>query len=158
ASQLVVTTQPPPDLTAGIGFSLAVSAEDGFGNVDTNFKGSVALGPASDLGGTITATASAGVASFAGVLLDKVGAGYTLQATGTGLSSATTSAIAVSAAPATQLVITTEPPAGVTAGSGFGLAVNAEDGFGNLDTTFRGSVALTLTNDATGATLGGTST
>ena len=39
------------------------------------------------LGGTLAVNASAGVATFAGLTLDKAGAGATLQATGGGLSS-----------------------------------------------------------------------
>ena len=54
--------------------------------------------------------------------------------------------------------MTTQPPASVTAGSGFGLVVTAEDGFGNVDPTFTGSVTLALANNPGGATLGGTLT
>ena len=62
----------------------------------------------------------------------------------------------MTAATATQLVVTTQPPASVTAGSGFGLVVTAEDAFGNVDPTFTGSVTLALANNPGGATLGGT--
>ena len=121
-----MTTQPPASVTAGSGFGLVVKAEDAFGNVDPTFTGSVTLALADNpngatLGGTLAVNAGAGVATFAGLTLDKAGAGTTLRATGTGLSFATTSAITVTAATATQLVVTTQPPASVTAGSGFGL-------------------------------------
>ena len=75
----------------------------------------------------MTVNASAGVATFSGLTLNKAGAGATLRASGAGLSSATTGAITVTAATATQLVVTTSPPGSVTAGSGFGLVVTAED-------------------------------
>ena len=75
----------------------------------------------------MTVNASAGVATFSGLTLNKAGAGATLLASRHRLSSATTSAITVTAATATQLVVTTQPPASVTAGSGFGLVVTAED-------------------------------
>ena len=86
ATKLVVApqSQPPSSVTAGMGFGLVVRAEDGFGNVDPNFSGSVALAMANNpgnaiLGGTITATASAGVATFSGVLLIKAASGDTLR-------------------------------------------------------------------------------
>ena len=90
------------------------------------------------LGGTFAVNASAGVATFSGLTLDKAGGGVTLRASGAGLSPATTGAITVTAAAATQLVVTTQPPASVTAGSGFGLIVAAEDPFGNVDPSFAG--------------------
>ena len=60
---------------------------------------------------------------------------------------------------ATQVVVTTPPPASVTAGGTFSLTVTAEDGSGKVDTTYNGPVILILNvptgGDAT-ATLGGT--
>ena len=60
---------------------------------------------------------------------------------------------------ATQVVVTTPPPASVTAGGTFSFTVTAEDGSGNVDTTYNGPVMLIL-NVPTGgnatATLGGT--
>src|SRR5262249_33991238 len=47
------------------------------------------------LGGTLSATASQGVATFSGLTINKVGSGYTLQVTSSGLSSAVTNAIDV---------------------------------------------------------------
>ena len=53
-------------------------------------------------------------------------------------------------------MVTQQPPASVTAGSGFGLTVQAEDGSGNLITSFNGTVTVALANNPGGATLGGT--
>jgi hypothetical protein len=47
------------------------------------------------LGGTLSVTASQGVATFFGLTINKVGSGYTLQVTSSGLSSAVTNAINV---------------------------------------------------------------
>src|SRR5262249_34231254 len=96
ATQLVVTTQPPASVTAGSDFGLAAAAEDAQGNVVTTFAGSVTLALASNpggstLGGTLTLTATQGVATFSGLTLDKAGSGYTLQASSSGLTSATSS-------------------------------------------------------------------
>jgi hypothetical protein len=142
---------------------LTVVAEDRFGNTDPSFNGLVAVSLANNrggatLGGVATVTANAGAAALSGLTLDRAAAGVTLQVSSNGLGAATTSAIDVSAAPASQLVITAEPPASVSAGSGFGLVVMAEDRFGNVDPSFNGTEALSLANNPGGATLGGTST
>jgi streptogramin lyase len=83
---LVVTQQPPASVTAGSGFGLTVQAEDSSGNLITSFNGkvTVALGSnpgGSTLGGTLTVTASAGVATFSGLTLNKAASGYALAAT-----------------------------------------------------------------------------
>ena len=163
ASQLVLTTQPPAGVTAGNAFGLVATAEDPFGNVDPSFVSSVNLALATNpngaiLGGTPTVNASAGVATFSGLTLDEAGAVVTLGASASGLSPATTGAITVAAETATRLVVTAQPSASVSAGTGFGLVVMAEDGFGNVDSTFTGGVSLTLANNPNGATLGGAST
>ena len=70
-AQLVVTQPPPAAVTAGSPFDFGVSVEDAFGNVVSNSDAEVALnvlGGASGttLGGTTTAIASGGVATFDG--------------------------------------------------------------------------------------------
>lgn len=162
ATQLRVTTPPPAAVTAGADFNLAVSVEDAYGNVDTNFSGTVTLALSdnpggSTLGGTLTATAVGGIASFLDLTLNEVVNGYTLLATSAGVSSATTSSFAVTpAGVATQLVLTTQPPASIIAGDSFSATVTAEDGFGMVDAAFDGSVTLALANNSVGGTLGGT--
>jgi FKBP-type peptidyl-prolyl cis-trans isomerase 2 len=158
-TRLVVTTQPS-GVIAGQGFSMAVSAEDAFGNVDSNFTGTVSLALANDpgntsLGGNLAVQASGGVALFSGLTLDVADPGYTLQASYTGLSSATTNPFTVTAGKATQLVIATQPPASVTAGSGFGFTVYAEDSLGNIDQSFNGGVSVALSANPGNSTLGG---
>ena len=59
---------------------------------------------------------------------------------------------------ATQLVITTQPPSTVTAGSGFGLTITAEDAQGNVATSFTGSETVALASNPGSSTLGGTLT
>src|SRR5262249_19231676 len=71
---LVVTTQPPASVTAGNSFGLSVQARDSSGNLITSFNGTVTLALASNpggatLGGTLTVTASGGVATFSGLTL-----------------------------------------------------------------------------------------
>ena len=96
ASQLVITQSPdrrPCRLSPG--FGLVVAAEDRFGNVDPAFGGSVAVALSNNsagatLGGTLSETPEGGVATFAGLTLNKPGIGYTLEVSADGLTSATT--------------------------------------------------------------------
>ena len=75
-------------------------------------------------------------------MLDQAGSGYTLQTSTSGLTAGTTDPFNITGAPATQLVVTAQPPATLTAGSGFGLTVSAEDPFGNVDPTYSGDVTV----------------
>src|SRR5205807_5902323 len=102
ATQLVVTTQPPGTVTAGNAFTVVIKAEDPYGNVDLTFGGSETIAltanpGGSSLGGTLTVSASSGVATFSTLTLNKVGSGYALQTTSTGLNSASTNAFDVAA-------------------------------------------------------------
>jgi hypothetical protein len=111
---LVVTTQPPASTTAGDSFGLTISAEDLYGNLTPGFTSGVTIALKSNpgsgtLNGTLTVDASAGVAIFSGLTIDQVANGYTIQATTTGLSSATTNAFDITPAAASQLVVTTSP-------------------------------------------------
>ena len=163
ARQLLVTTQPPASVTAGSGFDLVVAAEDGFGNVDPTFTGSVTLTLANNpngatLGGALINLAGDGVTTFTGLTLNKAGTGSSLLISSPGLTAATTGAIQVNAGAATRLVVTAQPPAVITAGDGFGLLVAAVDQSGNLDPTFAGSVALDLVGNPGSPSLLGAST
>jgi hypothetical protein len=157
-AQLVIATQPPASLTAGDPFSLSVSVVDPYGNLATNYDGPVTIAlsnhPAgSALGGTLTAQAANGLAAFPGLVLDTAGSGYTITAASGRLSTATTGSIDVAAAAATQLAVSIPPPSRMTAGAEFGLAIAAEDPFGNLATGFTGNVTITLATNPGNATL-----
>ena len=114
----MVTQQPPASVTAGSPFGLTVDAENSSGNPITSFNGTVTVALANNpggatLGGTLTATASNGVATFSGLSLNKAASGYTLGSRPAAFGEGVTSAITVTPAAASQLVITTEPPASV---------------------------------------------
>jgi streptogramin lyase len=160
-NQLVVTTQPPASVTAGSGFGLTVTAEDGSSNPITSFDGTVTVALANNpggatLGGTLTATASNGVATFSGLTITTAASGYTLAASASGLGEGVTSAITVTPAAATQLAISQQPPATVKVSTGFGFQASIEDQYGNVVTTAAGTVNVAFANNPTGATLGGT--
>ena len=155
ATQLVVTTQPPSSVTAGNGFGVVVTAEDPFGNVATNYTGNIVLALGNNttgavLLGTTSQAAVAGVAAFPDLTLTTAnpGSDYFLQATSGILSVAMSNPFTVTPAAATQLVWTTEPPASVTTGQSIGgltgISVAAEDNFGNVVTTFSGSLTAAV--------------
>jgi hypothetical protein len=96
----VITTQPPATVKVSTGFGFQASIEDQYGNVVTTATNTVRVAFANNptgatLGGTLTVSASQGVATFSGLTINKVGNGYTLQVSSSGLSSATTTAIDV---------------------------------------------------------------
>src|SRR2546428_655008 len=95
ATRLVFTVQPTNTAAgASITPALQVTAEDALGNTDPAFTGNVtvALGanPGSGtLSGTTTVAAVAGVATFPGLSINKVGTGYTLTASRAGATGTT---------------------------------------------------------------------
>ena len=119
----MVTTPPPTSVTAGVPFSLVVTAEDGSGNVDSTYTGPVTLAlfggtSGAMLGGTLTVNAVNGVAAFPGLTIDTAGTGYTLTASSGTLTSAKSSinvAAATAAPSVTGLSLTSGPAAGGTA-------------------------------------------
>lgn len=163
ASQVVLVSQPPATMSAGAGFGLQVEAEDPYGNLATGFDGllKATLGTGTGnamLAGPVTAMASQGLASFVGLAVDRAGNGDTIQVSGNGLSGVTTAAFDVTPAAATQLVVTAQPPAVVTAGDPFGLSVAAVDPYGNAVTSFGGQVTIALGKDPGQGVLNGAAT
>src|SRR5205807_439849 len=102
ATQLVFTVEPSTTAAgAVITPAVQVTAQDAQGNTATGFTGNVtvAIGTSAGngtLAGTKVVAAVAGVATFPGLSIDKVGTGYTLTATGAG--SATSVAFNITAA------------------------------------------------------------
>jgi streptogramin lyase len=140
-SQLVVTQQPPSSIAAGSPFGLTVTAEDSSGNPITSFNGTVTVGLENNpgcatLGGTLTATASNGVATCSGLSMTKAASGYTLYASSDGYGWGITNAVTVTPAAPSQLVLTRQPSAAATAGQPFATqpVVSEEDAYGNVVT------------------------
>ena len=161
ASKLVIHTQPSSTATAGQAFAdqPVIDEVDQYGNIETadnstTVTASLASG-SRGLQGSTSTTLSGGVATFSNLAEDTAET-MALKFSGGGLSSSSTSPIAVSAAPATQLLIVTAQPTTVTAGAGFGLVADAEDQFGNVDHSFDGKVTVALADNPNGETLGGT--
>ncbi len=142
--------EPPSPVVAGRAFGVNLVAEDEAGTPMTNFNGSVRLtlvnGGGVVLQGPVTAKAQGGLVTFTGLSIDTVGT-YQIEATTDGLSPVVTLDITVTPGTATQLVVeSSNLPGSVGAGAGFGFIVDAEDAYGNLDTSFRGSVLVGLAN------------
>jgi streptogramin lyase len=160
-SNLVVTAQPPAAVTAGNGFGMTVAAEDSSGNLISSFNGTVTVALASGpsgatLGGTLTATAVNGVATFSGLTLTKAATGYTLVASSGGpYGQGLTSAITVTPSTATQIVITRQPPSTVKVSAPFSFQAAVEDQYGNIVTSATNTITVALANNPGGATLGG---
>ena len=135
----MVTQPPPASVTAGSPFGLTVQAEDSSGNLVSSFNGpvTVALGNnpgGATLGGTLTASASNGVATFSALTLNKAAAGYTLYVSGGGFGWGVTGPITVTAAAATQVAITQPPQAIANMNASYGLQASIEDAYGNVVT------------------------
>ena len=74
AAKLVVTTTTTSVIAAGNPFGFAVTAEDIYDNPVTSYGGTVTVALSDGvLGGTLTATAAGGVATFSGLSLTKTG-------------------------------------------------------------------------------------
>ncbi len=130
---------------------------------EPSFIGNVTLALASNptgatLGGILTMPASLGQATFSGLTLNLAGSGYTIVATSPGFAAATTPAITVVNPPATQLVVTAQPPASVAVNQAFGLTVAVLDASGNLVSSFNGRVTVALAGKPGGGKLHGTLT
>lgn len=163
--QLVFTVQPN-SVGAGSAISPAVvvQAQDLQGNPDSTFTGGVKITIQTNPGGgtlfgTDSVNAIAGVATFSNLIIDKAGAGYTLQAASTGVASGVSSPFNVSAAAAAKLVYLV-PPTNVGVGAPItpAVAVEIEDTLGNLVTTASNAVTMSIGANPSNGILGGTLT
>ena len=142
ASQLVITQQPSATATAGVNFATqpVVEEEDQFGNVittDSTHTVTAATGSHGTgtlQGSTLTLTLNNGVAAFSGLSYNVAEAMNLAFTTNAGGFTTTSNDVAVSAATASQLVITQQPSATATAGVAFATqpVVKEEDQFGNV--------------------------
>ncbi len=159
AATLAVTAEPPRNVRAGASFTLSVTVENRSGIMEQDFSGSVTVSLGNNPGGTspggtLTVTAQNGVATFPSLTLDRAGVGYTLLVTAGG-AAVTTSAVNVTPAVAAQLAVISEPPFRVDVNQAFGFEVAVEDRFGNLESTYIGSVTVALASGPGGNRLGG---
>ncbi len=166
ATQLAFTVQPS-NITAGAAISPAVQVEirDAGGNRVTGAQNAVTLAigtnPPGDgtLLGTATVNALSGVATFSGLSIDKAGTGYTLTASSSGLTAATSTTFNVTAQVATQLLFSVQP-SNSTAGDAISPAIQVEirDATNKLVTAARDAVTVAIGTNPGSGTLAGTKT
>src|SRR5947207_1406148 len=164
ANRLVFTGQPT-SVTAGatITPAVAVTLQDGLGNTVTGFSGNVAVAIGTNPGGgtlaaTATVAATAGVATFSNLSINKTGTGYTLGVSSGGLTG-TSAGFNIASGGATQLVFAQQPST-TTAGAAITPAVQitAQDGNGNTATGFTGNITVAIGTNPSSGTLSGTKT
>jgi len=148
-TQLAFSVQPSTS-TAGQALSPAIEVEvrDGAGNLVPGARNAVTLAFAANpgggtLAGTKTVTAVNGIASFSGLWIDKAAAGYTLTATATSLTSATSSAFTINPGAPTRLAFGTQP-SDAEGNAVISPAVTASiiDAYGNTATSATNAVTL----------------
>ncbi len=143
--------------TAGIAFSVTVTAYDSSDNVDTTYAGTVRFtssDPAATLPDDYTfQVGDNGTHTFTDAVILHTSGSMTVTVTDTGNGSLTdTESWSVSAGAATTLDLT--PDGGsATAGSAFSVTVTAYDSYGNPATGYTGTVRFTSTDGS--ATLPG---
>lgn len=163
ATHLTFSTQPQSGVAGFIAGPVTVTARDAGGNVATAFNGTITLGlgqspGGATIGGTFSAAAVSGVATFATAVLGTAGT-YTLTAQAAGLTSATSNTFTISPAATFQAVFVVQPT-DATAGTPIAPAIQVavQDAFGNTITSFTDPVTLFFTVNPTSATLTGTAT
>ena len=161
ATKLVFTT-PPGGGTGGTAWAAqpVVTVEDAIGDTVTGSSASITLAIGTNpSGGTLACTANpknaaAGVDAFAGCNINKSGNGYTLTATSSGLTTATSSAFNITVGAAAQLAFTTEPGGG-TGGTAWATqpVVTLQDAGGNTVTGSTAAITLAIGTNPGGALL-----
>lgn len=138
AAKLAITTQPIDGTAGAVLAPIVVTVRDALGNTSSAYTGPVTMALGANpgggaLSGTTTAAAVAGVATFPALRIRQAAAGYTLVASAPSLTSATTSAFAVNAAPASVLTLVSGGGQGGLAGSTLvdPIVVMVSDSVGN---------------------------
>ena len=151
ATQLAFTGQPTsPSAGAPIAPAIQATALDARGNTATGFTGMVTLAFGTNPGGgSLSGTASVaavnGVTRFTNLSVDKVGTGYTLTASATGLTGTTSAAFTVTPGAATRLAFVVQPSdTAADAALSPAVQVTALDAQGNTATGFSGGVTVAL--------------
>lgn len=160
ATKLAFTTQPTTT-QAGSTFTAAVTVEDASNNpVQVPGRSvTIAIGTnpgGGTLGGTLTVSTNAsGVATFSNLSINKTGNGYTLAASSSGLTGATSTTFNITPGAISALAFGTQPSSSATGGTAFSTqpTVRLQDANGNNVTTGGIAITLAITAPANGATL-----
>ena len=164
-SQLGFSVEPvDAEYDININPSIVVEIQDAFGNKTTDtdtISLSINSNPSGgSLSGTTTQSAVSGTATFNNISIDNLGSGYTLNATATGLTLATSASFDIGTTP-TQLVFTQDPTTtAINESMSPSITVEIRDALNNLDTTASNNITLSFATDpsAGSANLGGSVT
>ncbi len=139
ASKLGFTTQPSNTAAgASVSPAVVVTVQDANGNTVTTATNSITMSIGTNpsggtLSGTVTASAVAGVATFSALSINKAGTGYTLSASASSLTSATSSAFNVTAGAPASVTPASGTPQSTVINTAFTLplAATVSDSSGN---------------------------
>ncbi|MDR3706807.1 MAG: SBBP repeat-containing protein [Capsulimonadaceae bacterium] len=145
-----------PNTTAGIPFSLSVSALDAYGNVASGYAGTIHF-TCTDSGAGVSLPADSTLTSGLGAFISTlVTAGsQTITATDTANASMTVTSNTFTISPAAATHIGVVAPSTATSGAAFSFTVTALDQFGNTATGYSGVLHYTTTDAAGGVSLPG---
>jgi alpha-tubulin suppressor-like RCC1 family protein len=159
-AKLVFQAQPA---TTAAGAALApvqVAVSDAFDNPTPAATGVVtlAIGRGATLRGTVSVAASAGIATFADLRINRADSGYVITATSGALTAAISALFAVTPLSGTRLVFQSSPTGGA-AGYAFDspVSVAVVDSFNNVSAS-TAPITVALGANPSGGTLGGTKT
>jgi len=149
---------------AGALITPEVTVKDAQGNLVTTATNEVTVSIASNpgsstLSGTAVKSAAAGIATFESLSLNKTGAGYTLQVSSSGLTSATSEAFDITNSSASKLVFSSQPQTSEAGALMTAPVVQVQDPYGNIvasDNTT--TVTIAIQDNPSSGTLSGTLT
>ena len=149
ASQFYVLTPQVPYVVAGSAFDITVYALDPYGNIDTNYQGTITFSSGDPYGASLPAdytfqAGDGGVAFFAGATTLYTAGVWDVTATDVVSGITGTSSVTVQAAPASGFYI--QAPTSASSGAAFDVTVYAVDPYGNIDTNYGGTVTWTTTD------------
>lgn len=165
AAKLGFQVQPTSDTAGGVLTpAIQVGIQDAVGNILTAATNSVTLAIGTNPGtGTLSGTTSAaavnGVATFSTLSINKAGTGYTLVASATGLTGATSAPFNITAGSPANLAFSVQPSSALE-GQALSPAVQVaiQDARANTVTGATNSVAVAIGTNPVGGTLSGTTT
>jgi hypothetical protein len=164
-SRLMFGVQPS-NTPAGATVSPAVTVriEDGLGNLVTSGSTSVTLAIGTNpsgatLSGTTTRRAVNGIATFDNLSINQAGDGYTLTASSSGLTGATSDPFNITSSGSGNRLVFGVQPSNTQAGAAISPAVTVrlEDELGNLVQSNR-QLTLSIANNPSGGSLSGSTT
>jgi hypothetical protein len=162
-SRVGFIAQPTSTPTAtAIAPAIQVSVQDSLGNTNTGATNTIALALSNNpsgaiLGGTLSAAAVAGVATFSDITVDKGGTSYTLQASSGGLASGISNSFDAFGS-AANLAFITQPVGSSAGGVMPAVRVAVQDAQGNIVANSTQSVTVAIGTNPASGTLGGTLT